>query len=171
MKKLFLPIFIILIFISSDTSKFIFGCTNPQPEDRNITDIDKMKQDIINQLNTFTKKEKYDDSLHYKFIYYKDKNLKQITLVNKNEKFFPDIYDIYYYLYFSKSNLFYMEEIFWDLERKDTAYVYKNYISNGRLFARFENGIRMDTNSTKFKFCQKSLRGTEVNLKTIDLEK
>ncbi len=171
MKNLFFTIIIILVFISGVTTKFIFGCTNPQPEDRNITDIDKMKQDIINQLNTFTKKEKYDDSLHYWYSYYKDKELQLITEFDKKQNYSPDKLDVSYYVYYHKRHPFYIEEILWDLERKDTTFVYKYYISNGHLLAKFDNDRKIEPTSTNFKLSQKFVDDAMVNLKTVDMEK
>jgi hypothetical protein len=170
MKNLFFAI-IILVLISGVTSKFIFGCTNPQSEDLNITDIDKKKQDILNQLNTFTKKEKYYDSLHYWYSFYKDKDLQMITQFDKNQNYSPDKFDVSYYMYYHERHLFYIEEILWDLERNDTTFVYKFYISNGHLLAKFDNGRKIDSTSIDFRLSQEFVDSAMANLKTFDMEK
>jgi hypothetical protein len=119
----------------------IFAQTNKQQ----ITDIDKARQEIRNNIQNFQKIEKVRDSTGSRYVYLKEKELQLIT-VNYRDKNVDKTVE----WYFSNGQLIYSEQVWTEIKSNKTIDNEKFYLSNGHLISWTKEDIIVDNNSQEF---------------------
>lgn len=148
MKKQFLIITSALLFnqsiYSQDISQYNSALT-PQPV-KEITSINKIKEEIKSNLSDFKKVQKSKDSTGYRNAYFKEKKLQLVSA------FYNDTSTIKHVdWYFQKGQLIFSEQLWTDVKTKDTLNRERFYLQNERLIAWFKFDQPVDRKSVAFK--------------------
>lgn len=137
-----------------------------QTEKEQILKIDKAKLEIINNLNSYQKIEKYKDDISYKYVFLKDKELKLITLKTNDKNIEKRVS-----WYFVNEQLIFSEQIWINKESNEIINHEKFYTNNGNLIAWIKtDNTTEDTSSENFKYIDKELSAYAVKLQTESLK-
>jgi hypothetical protein len=122
--------------------------------------IDKAKQEISSNINTFEKVEIYKDEISYNYNFLKDGKL-QIKVVYVIQ----DGIEKKVEWYFERNKLIFAEQIWTDINTKNIVQNSKAYVKNSTLIEWINNGVSVDSNSEEFKNYQKELKEYILKLK------
>lgn len=133
-------------FITISTAVLCWTASLAQTNSQ-IGDIDKTRQEIKDNIATFRKVERVkNDSIGYRFVYFKDTELKLITILAKDGDIDKNVE-----WYFSKGQLIYTQQIW---TNRTTGQILDNenfYLSNGQLIAWINADKTVDNTSQEFK--------------------
>jgi len=120
--------------------------TYAQIYNQQITDIDKARREIKNNIQNFQKIEKIRDSTGSRYVYFKEKELQLITVFCEDKNIDKSVE-----WYFSNGQLIYSEQIWTDTKSSKTIDNEKFYLSNGHLIAWTKENNPVDNTSQEFK--------------------
>ena len=117
-----------------------------QKDDPQLAAIDKLKDDINNNLSSFKKVERFNDKTGYHRIYYLENELQLVSILYRDT-----ITEKTAEWYFQRGQLIYYWQLWKDIKTNDTLDYERFYLRNERLIAwlKFDNSV--DRNSVVFK--------------------
>jgi len=153
MKKVLIIISMIAVFAPAVYPQKNLNGVYVKSEKEQIAGIEKMKQVIVDKLDSYTKIEKYKDSISSKYYFFQDKELKLVvlkTIDNKLEKRVS--------WYFANGQLIFSEQIWIDDKTNRIINHEQFYTHSGHLIAWIKtDNTKEDTSSTGFKYIDKNL--------------
>lgn len=157
MKKKLGVILIILVLIQGVYS---------QTDKQQIADIDKIRIEIKNNLDSFQKIEKFKDTTGYRYEYKKDNELKIIMVQYKDRRDPGKYIDKKVEWYFSNGHMIYTELIWTDIATNMEVDNQKCYLNDQHMIAwiKFDN-TTVDKNSQEFKDMDTKLVAYGIKLK------
>jgi len=130
-------------------------------DEEQIKDIDQMRQEIKNNLNSYSKSEKVKEHSGYRTVYRKGKDLQLIAVNQKDHSV-----DKRVEWYFHNGQLIYCEQAWTDRSTNKIIDQEKFYLENEHLFAWFKNGQAINAASEDFKKTADELNAYAANLKS-----
>ena len=149
MKKVFLTILTFLVLtlgVNSQTSAVLNPVLISKDTTQQIKNINKICQNIKNNINSYLKIEIFKDSLSYRNVYLKD-NVLQLVKVMYTENNIEKNVD----WYFLDEQLICAESIWISLETKKAVDNIKCYFNNLHMIAWIDDNKYIDYKSTEFK--------------------
>jgi|SRR6185436_1277331 len=131
-------------------------------DEEQITEIHKMTQEIKANLNSYKKVEKFKDSIDYRYIYKKGKEVRLISIYSKDQH-----QNLSYVKewYFHNGQLIFAEQITTEGKSNSIIDKEKMYFDNEQLFTWIQSGNKVDRNSDRFKKTAEELRGYAEELR------
>jgi len=108
--------------------------------------IDKLKEEIKNNIESFQKKEKFKDTTGYRNAYYKGNELQLISAYYKDTATEKHVD-----WYFQNGQFIFSVQLWTDKKSKDTLDYQRYYLTNERLIAWLKYDKPVDRNSVIFK--------------------
>ena len=166
MKQSFLAIAIMFLLTQGVFSQVILEGMYFKSDEEQIAFIDKMKQEIKNNVNSYTKTEKVKDSTGYRYVYTKGNDLQLVTVYYKNINNIDKSVE----WYFHNGQLFYSEKVWTNRTTEKVVENEKFYLNNEQLFAWFQDGKWKDVTSPAFKKMADDLAAYAAKLKEDSLK-
>jgi hypothetical protein len=124
-----------------------------QTEQEQMITIDKQKTEIKNAINTYRKVVRFKDSLSYKYVYLKNKDLQMVNIWVKTDSLNKDVE-----WYFVNGKLVYSEQIWKSIKTNKVVDHKQFYLNDDKLFVGIgTNGKRIDPASKEFKEAMEGL--------------
>jgi hypothetical protein len=136
------------VWLSLGLAQVIFAQTKQQQ----IADIDKARQGIKNNIESFQKTIELSDSSGYNYVFKNDKELKLVTIYHKDANT-----DKHAEWYFLNGQMIYAEQTWADNKTGKSVDNEKFYFSGGHLIDMISNGKTIDANSKEFTHADESI--------------
>lgn len=161
---------VLTVFVSFFLAHVYAQEVHTRLEKQQMKNIDKIKHEILKNIGTYQKIEKFKDSTGYRDVFIKDKELQLVIVDFKDKQDADKLIDKKVEWYFSKGELIFSQQIWTDLKSDKIVDNERFYICNGHLIKWFKFKNWMDKNEQEFKDADRKLVEYAIKLKEESLK-